>query len=350
MYGTNDAGVGWQATASLPSVTPINSNIDLILSNAHTAGLPVVRIQTTDIHETTNDDAGYSATYTDTGPTTLSSINNVSTNPSGRLNIENGINPMSPGIMSGRCAIWASDNAWHTITFTNFGFTNYIASSTVTNSTALSNSTITLGDTTGLNRSSGVISVTTTGGSTFLASYGGITGNNLTGVTYISGSGTIAATTSGYMGANIVTLVNYCVSSHSDVTTLSNSTLTLNSTVGLDPGGGALFIATDKLYEGVQINAVVTFTGVSGSTITGVTYVSGGVFFGNGNITGGNSSAVMLATPITGVSIAGASGGATISAGAPVHELGIPVPGGYMNMAITAWFAQYVDPIALRKY
>jgi hypothetical protein len=343
LYGMSDGAIGWQTTSSLPGVGPIDSNIDSILTNANSAGLPVIRNQTTNIHEFTNDDAGYSATYINTGPTTLSSINS-----SGRLDIKNTSGgSFGPSIMSGRCGILASDNSWHTLTFTNFGFTNYTTTA-VSDVTTLSGATITLGDTTGLNRSSGYINILTSG-TTLLASFSSIVGNTLHGVTYVSGSGSIAPTGSGFTGNSVVTLVNYCSTSVSDVTTLSNATLTLNSTVGLSTTGGTVAINTDKLYLTAPITVVLSYTGVSGSTITGVNYVSGGVFFGNGKIVGDATSAVTLITPLTGVTVAN-PGSATISSGSPVCSYGIPIPGGFHAMSMIYWFTQYVDPIAPKQY
>lgn len=344
LYGTGDGAVGWEITSSLPGVIPISSNTDTMLTNATANGIPVVRIQTNNYHEMTNADAGYSATYIDAGPTTLTSINS-----SGKLDIQDtGGGAFSPGIISGKCGIWASDNQWHTISFTNFGFTNYTSTS-VSDVTTLSGSILTLGSTSDLNRSSGYISVVTSGTS-LLASFSSVVGNTLHGVTYVSGSGAIAPTTSGYTGGAVVTLVNYCVTSATNVSTVSGATFTLSSTLGLNPTGGTITIATDKVFEGIFLPAVFTYATVSGSTITSVTYVSGGSFFGFGNITGGANSTVSLITPLSGVTIAGASGGATVSGGSPVSNYGIAVPGGFMNMSFPYWFSQYVDPIAPRKF
>ena len=350
LFGTNDGAAGWQDTGSIQGVLPINSNIDAILTNATAASIPVTRIQTTNTHAFLNPDAGYSATYINTGPTSLSSINS-----SGVLNIQNIGGTLPAGIQSGQCAIYASDDAWHNITFTNFGFTSY-TSTAVSNVVTSMPSTLTLGSTTGLTVTSGSVSIALTNGNAVLAGFTGVSGNNLTGVTYSSIVGTavttnaIGATTSGYMGANIVSLNNYCVTSITGVNTMTGSTtLTLSSTVGLCTTGGTLSIVTDKVFEGTNLNAVVTYATVSGSTITGVTYVSGANFFGYGNITGGQVSSVYLITPITGVTIA-SPGSATVSSGAPVSTFGQPIPGGYMNMSLPYWFSQNVDPICPRKF
>ncbi len=344
LYGTNDGAVGWQSTASLPGVNPISSTIDQMLTNSASAGLPILRDQTNNAHAFTNDDAGYSATYINTGPTTLTSINS-----SGKLDIKNtgGNAPLNNAVLSGKCGIFASDNQWHTITFTNFAFVNY-TSTAVANVTSLSGATITLGSTADLNRSSGYINIATSG-TTLLASFSSVVGNTLHGVTYVSGSGAIAATSSGYMGNSLVTLVNYCSTPITNVTTISGATLTISSTLGLCSTGGVLSINTNKLYITSPIQVIVSYTGVSGSTITGVNYVSGGVFLGNGNIVGDATSAVTLITPLIGVTIA-SPGSATVSGGAPVCTYGIAVPGGFMNMSYPAWFTQYVDTIAPRKY
>jgi hypothetical protein len=104
-YGTNDEAVGWQTTASLPNVTPINSNIDAMLTNATPSGY-VVRNQTSDYHEFTAKDAGFTTTFTPAGPTALSALSTLTIGDNTNLT-------------SGQCAIFASDSKWHIISFSS---------------------------------------------------------------------------------------------------------------------------------------------------------------------------------------------------------------------------------------
>lgn len=318
-YGTNDEAVGWQTTASLPGVGPIDSNTDAMLTNATNAGLPVLRNQTSDFHEFTNDDAGYSATFTPAGPTALSALSALYiTNPypNGSL----------AALNSGQCSIWASDNNWHTITFTGFHFTSYTTTA-VTNVATSMPSSLTLGSMTGLSVTSGLISIPTSG-TTLKATFGGVSGSTLTGVSYVSGSGNIAGTS-----FSTVTLVTYVTTAVTNVATSLPTTLTLSSVVGLYNGPGQVNIST----TGTALLA--NYNGVSGSTITNVSYVSG-----SGNIAGTSASVVSLMTPLAGCSYSGTTS-ATVVAGAAVTLHGIPITGGFMNMGLPHWFAQYVDPV-----
>jgi hypothetical protein len=114
-YGTTDDAVGWgipglgtAPVASSYGNHPI-SNLDLIIVNAQAAGQPLVRNQTADNHYFTIQDAG--TFYTGTGPTALSGLTS--------LPVYNDAGTFAPiNFISGQTAVYASDNAWHTFTFT----------------------------------------------------------------------------------------------------------------------------------------------------------------------------------------------------------------------------------------
>ncbi len=101
-YGTSDEAVGWQATASAPGVQPINSNTDLIITNAIAAGMPVTRNETADFHQFTSLTVGTTAS-------------------SGGLLSALGTLPVatSLGLTSGGCSVLAEDGNWYIISFTS---------------------------------------------------------------------------------------------------------------------------------------------------------------------------------------------------------------------------------------
>jgi hypothetical protein len=348
MFGSRDAGVGWgypglgtlSPSGGVPSNAYISSglpysNTDVMIQNAQTAGMPLIRNQTSNIHEFTNDDEGYTAVYSATGPTALSAL---STLPLTTVAAGAGIDASTlSSLNSGQCAIWASDNAWHTITFTQFSWTNY-CTTTVTNVATSLPSTLTLGSTTGLYLTSGTNYVSiTTSGTPLIASYTGVSGSNLTGVSYYSGTGNLTGTSYA-----IVSLVTYVVTAVSDVNSMP-STLTLNTTHGLDTTGGQLHLTTDSVY----FTVVIVYTGISGSTITGVSVI----YSAGGTISGTPANNVYQMTSLIGCSYSG-NNSATVSLNSPVCMTGMPLVGSnnYYKMAIPYWINQNVDALAPRIY
>jgi hypothetical protein len=99
-YGTNDEAVGYNLAGT--GGTPV-SNIDALITAAVGAGRPVTRNATPDFHEFTNADSG--TYFTPVGPTALSAL--------GTLTVKTNLD-----LVSGQCAILASDGLWHTLTFT----------------------------------------------------------------------------------------------------------------------------------------------------------------------------------------------------------------------------------------
>jgi hypothetical protein len=343
-YGTQDPAVGWgypgQASLSplggvasnayITSAIPY-SNTDQIITNAQNAGMPVIRNQTANSHEFTPDDAGYSAVFTPTGPTALSALSTLTI----------AMTPVGPdtdapsigNFNSGQIAIWASDNAWHTITFTNFNFTTFTTTSVTNVATSLP-TTLTLNSVSGLYLTSGSVTINTSG-TALVASYTGISGSTITGVSYVSGSGNIIG------GAiSLVRLNVYVTTTVSSVTSVP-STLTLNTTHGLNTSGGQLYIPTSSLYYPLFIS----YTGVSGSTITGVTYISG-----QGSLGGTVANNVVPQTSLIGCSYSGNTS-ATVSANAPICITGMTVgTNSFYKMSMSWWFYTYIDPIAPRQF
>jgi hypothetical protein len=348
MFGTQDAGVGWAypglGTLSPSGGVPSNAYVslgqpysytDIMIQNAQTAGMPVTRNQTPNIHDFSNDDEAFTAVYSGTGPTALSSLSSL---PLTTIAVSAGSNSsVLASLNSGQCAIWASDNQWHTITFTQFNWTNY-CTTTVTNVATSLPSTLTLGSTTGLYLTSGTNYVSiVTSGTSLIASYTGVSGSTLTGVSYYSGSGNLTGTSFA-----IVSLVTYVVTAVANVNSMP-TTLTLNTTHGLDTTGGQLHIMTDNVYYTV----VIGYTGVSGSTITGVSVVSSS----GGVITGTPANNIYQMTSLIGCSYSGNTA-ATVSLNAPVTMTGMPLVGSnnYYRMSFPYWIYQNVDSLAPRQF